>query len=216
MMVFYKARLAFLSVPKTGTTAQQIALREHADLIISEPPELKHAPVFRYNRFIRPMFKQVMDAELEILAVMREPVDWLGSWWRYRQRPFMEGRPNATHGISFDDFVRAYMKGKRPGFADVGSQERFLRKQDNGVGPAHLFRYDDSAGLRAFLEARLDRTIAFERHNESPAIAAQLSPDVEAQLRDKCAAEFTLYDSIAKRAACSAAQRPVAKQAVSR
>lgn len=80
MMVFYKARLVVLAVPKTGSTAYESALRDHADLVMSQPPELKHAPLYRYNRFIRPMYEKVCDAELEVMAVMREPVSWLGSW----------------------------------------------------------------------------------------------------------------------------------------
>ena len=155
MLVFYKAKLVFLSVPKTGTTAYAEALRSHADMTIVEPPLLKHAPVYRYNRFVRPMFVQVCDVELEIMAVMREPISWLSSWWRYRQRPFMKGKPNATHGISFDDFVRAYLKGKKPGFANVGSQARFLETQPNGTGVKHLFRYEDQDRLQAFLSERL-------------------------------------------------------------
>ena len=196
MLVFYKANLVFLSVPKTGTTAYEDALRAHADMVIVEPPELKHAPVYRYNRFIRPMFANVCGANLEILAVMREPISWLGSWWRFRQRPFMEGKPNATHGISFDDFVLAYLKGKKPGFADVGSQARFLETQPNGTGVTHLFRYEDQERLQAFLTERLDLRFTLARHNVSPAMPAQLSPDVEQRLRRKCAEEFALYDSI--------------------
>jgi hypothetical protein len=92
MLIFYKERLAFLSVPKTGTTAYETALRDRADMVISEPAMLKHAPVYRYNRFLRPMFFNVCDVELELLAVMREPISWLGSWWRYRQRPLHEGK----------------------------------------------------------------------------------------------------------------------------
>ncbi|MEM7632217.1 MAG: gamma-glutamyl kinase [Pseudomonadota bacterium] len=197
MLVFYKANLAFLSVPKTGTTAYEEALRPHADMVLVQPPELKHAPVYRYNRFVRPMFLRVCDVDLEVMAVMREPISWLGSWWRFRQRPFMAGKPNATHGISFDDFVLAYLKGKKPGFADVGSQARFLETQPNGTGVTHLFRYEDQDRLQAFLSDRLGVAFSLDRHNVSPDIPAVLSPEVEARLRRKCAEEFELYDSIA-------------------
>lgn len=196
MLVFYKAKLAFLSVPKTGTTAYESALRPHADLVISEPPMLKHAPVYRYNRFVRPMFVKVCDTELEVMAVMREPIDWLGSWWRYRQRPFMQGKPNATHGITFDDFVRAYMKGKKPGFADVGSQFKFLEPQPNGTGVTHLFRYENQPRLKAFLNERLDIDLQLERENVSPTIPLDLSDDIAERFRRKCADEFDLYNSI--------------------
>lgn len=197
MLVFYKERLAFLSVPKTGTTAYEAALAPHADLVISEPPMLKHAPVYRYNRFIRPMFVNVCDIELDLIAVMREPVSWLGSWYRYRQRPFMKGKPNSTEGISFDDFVLAYMKGKRPGFADVGSQAKFLERQPNGIGITHLFRYEEQAPLQAFLRERLEVPLKLERLNVSPPMTLTLSADVQQKFRRKFADEFALYDSIA-------------------
>ena len=64
MLVFFEERLAFLSVPKTGTTAYETALAPRADMVISEPPMLKHAPVYRYNRFIRPMYERVFGVEL--------------------------------------------------------------------------------------------------------------------------------------------------------
>lgn len=196
MLVFYKERLAFLSVPKTGTTAYEAALAPRADMVISEPPMLKHAPVYRYNRFIRPMFERVCDVELEIMAVMREPISWLGSWYRYRQRPFMQGKPNSTHGISFDEFVLAYMKGNKPGFADVGSQFQFMKTQNNGTGVTHHFRYEDQPRLKAFLEERLQVTLQLTRQNESPKMELSLSDTVAERFRHKCAEEFDLYASI--------------------
>lgn len=196
MLVFYKERLAFLSVPKTGTTAYEKALAPRADMVISDPPMLKHAPVYRYNRFIRPMFARVCDAEMELMAVMREPISWLGSWYRYRRRPFMKGKPNSTHDISFDDFVLGYMKGNKPGFADVGSQAAFMKGQPNGTAITHYFRYEDQPRLRAFLEERLGVTLDLGRENVSPQMTLTLDPEVEKRLRRKCAEEFDLYATI--------------------
>lgn len=197
MLVFYKERLAFLSVPKTGTTAYEAALSPRADLVIANPPMLKHAPVYRYNRFIRPMFLRVCETEMELMAVMREPISWLGSWYRYRRRPYMEGKPNNTHDVSFDEFVLGYMKGKKPGFADVGSQAAFLKGQPNGTEITHYFRYEDQARLQGFLTERLDVELSLERMNVSPEMPLALDKDVETRLRRKCAEEFELYDSIA-------------------
>ncbi|WP_372992344.1 gamma-glutamyl kinase [Sulfitobacter sp.] len=196
MLVFFKERLAFLSVPKTGTTAYESALAPRADMVISEPPMLKHAPVYRYNRFIRPMFLKVCDAELELMAVMREPISWLGSWYRYRQRPFMQGKPNSTFDVTFDEFILAYMKGNKPGFADVGSQLNFMAAQPNGTGITHYFRYEDQARLQDFLHDRLGVTLDLKRENESPKMELPLSADVEERFRRKFAEEFALYDSI--------------------
>lgn len=196
MIVFFKERLAFLSVPKTGTTAYEKALAPRADMVISDPPMLKHAPVYRYNRFIRPMFLKVCDAELELMAVMREPISWLGSWYRYRRRPFMEGKPNNTFDVSFDEFVLAYMKGNKPGFADVGSQLKFMETQPNGTGVTHHFRYEDQPRLQQFFQDRLGVDLALRRENVSPEMDLELSPNVEKRFRRKFAEEFALYDSI--------------------
>ena len=204
MLVFGKARLVFLSVPKTGTTAYEEALAGAATMIVSDPPELKHAPVYRYNRFFRPMLEKFVSPEIETLAVMREPLDWLGSWYRYRRRPFMAGHPNSTANIGFDDFVAGYLKGRRPGFADVGSQAKFLEPQPNGTRVTHLFRYEDQEGLCAFLESRLGVEVAPGRRNVSPEMELALSPEIESRLRRKAADEFALWDSIPIRGAAGA------------
>lgn len=195
MLVFWKEKLVFLSVPKTGTTAYQSALAGRADIVVNNPPELKHAPLYRYNRFFRPMFDKVGNIEMETLAVVREPVSWLGSWYRYRQRPFMKGHPNATHDISFDDFVEAYLKGKPPGFANVGSQAKFLEPRPNGTAVTHLFRYEAQPALQAFLTDRLAVTLALKQENVSPSMALTLSPGVERRLRRKRGEEFELWES---------------------
>jgi hypothetical protein len=196
MLVFFKERLAFLSVPKTGTTAYETALAPRADMVITEPPMLKHAPVYRYNRFVRPMFLKVCDAEMELMAVMREPISWLGSWYRYRRRPFMQGKPNATFDVSFDEFILAYMKGSKPGFADVGSQLNFMAPQPNGTGITHYFRYEDQPRLQTFLQDRLEVSLDLKRENVSPQMELTLSPDIAERFRRKFAEEFALYESI--------------------
>ncbi|WP_338548007.1 gamma-glutamyl kinase [Roseovarius phycicola] len=196
MLVFAKEKLVFLSVPKTGTTAYQDALGGRASLVLRDPPELKHAPVFRYNRFFRPALEKFCGEGFDILAVMREPIDWLGSWYRYRRRSGKEGARTSTHDLSFDDFVLAYMKGNRPPFANVGSQAKFLEPQKNGTAVTHLFRYEDQKGLADFLKSRLKTDVSTRKLNQSPSLELRLSADVETRLRRKCETEFALYESI--------------------
>ncbi len=199
MLVFWKERLVFLSVPKTGTTAWEAALAPRAAMSIQDPPELKHAPVYRYNRFIRPMLEKFGATDMETLAVMRDPVDWLGSWYRYRRRAFMAGQRNSTENVSFDQFLTAWMDDHPPPFANVGSQARFLEQRPNGTGVTHLFRYEDQAGLRAFLQDRLGESIETGRANVSPAMALDVSPAVMTRLHEKAAADFALWNAIAVR-----------------
>jgi hypothetical protein len=138
----------------------------------------------------------VSGVEMELLAVMREPVSWLGSWYRYRRRSDLNGTSRSTRDISFDEFVLGYLQGERPEFADVGSQANFLKTHPSGTAITHLFRYEDLPRLNRFLEDRLGVELVIGRKNVSPELDLDLSPEVERKLRKKCAYEFTLYDRI--------------------
>lgn len=195
MLVFWKEKLVFLSVPKTGTTAWQEALGPRADLVIRDPPHLKHAPLYRYNRFVRPLLENAGGQKMEVLAVVREPVSWLASWFRFRRRPFLSGQPNSTEGVDFDRFVQEYVKGKPAPFAAVGSQARFVEPLENGLSVDHLFRYEAQDALEAFLGDRLGGLPDLPRRNVSPEAETALSPETLEKLRRKRAAEFETWEA---------------------
>ncbi len=196
MMVFWKAGLVFLAVPKTGTQAYAAALADQADIVIRHPPGLKHTSARKYRRKLLPYLDPGRSAKLSLLAVIREPVDWLGSWYRYRSRPHLSGHPNSTEGISFDQFVEAYLAPDQPAFASLGSQARFV---SNGAGKVivnHLFSYDNQAGLNDFLTARLKVDISLDKVNVSPRRTLQLSPALRDQLETTYAPDFALYRAL--------------------
>ncbi len=198
MLVFSKAKLVFLSVPKTGTTAYTAALAPLASMVVNDPPELKHSPVFRYNRFFRPMLEKFVGDGFDVMAVMREPIDWLGSWYRYRRREANTGAQNSTHHVNFDEFVQAYLLGQRPAFAQVGSQAKFLEPQRNGTAITHLFRYEDPENLNSFLDTRLSTQIVTKKMNVSLPMRLELTEKTETRLRRKMLVDFDLYESIGK------------------
>jgi len=195
MLVLWKERLVFLAVPKTGTTALEGALAPKAALVFRDPPILKHTPLYRYRRLVEPLLMKAGQVELETLSVIRHPVDWLGSWYRYRHRDDLVGQPNSTRGISFDDFVVEYTKGKPAPFADVGSQAKFLTSAgDDKPGLDHLFRYEDQHKMLAFFEQRFGEPIALKRLNVSPPMALALKPETLARLEKKRPEEFEAWE----------------------
>ncbi len=194
MLVFWEARLAFLATPKTGSTAIAAALESLAAVSVQRPPVLKHTSVHRFRRFVGPYLEAASKADWTLVALMREPRDWLGSWYRFRQREETDPK-NSTRGLSFDDFVRAWCSDPRPAFADVGSQERFLRPRQ-GQGVDQLFRYEEIDTFVHFLEDRLDCEITLPRLNVSPAGLTDLATETEALLHQVAAADFALYDRL--------------------
>jgi hypothetical protein len=194
MLVFWEARLAFLATPKTGSTAVAAALESLSAVSIQRPPVLKHTTVHRFRRFVGPYLEAASKADWTVVAMMRDPRDWLGSWYRFRQRDETEPA-KSTKGISFDDFVRAWCSEPRPDFADVGSQERFLRPRQ-GQGVDRLFRYEEIDSFVHFLEDRLGCEIILPRLNVSPPGQTLLSPQTEALLHNVAAADFQLYETL--------------------
>lgn len=196
MLIFSKAKLVVFSVPKTGTTAIETVLAPHAAIALLDPPDLKHAPVYRYNRFLRPMVEKFIGEDVETLAVIREPISWLGSWYRYRQRPFLSGRAVSTDGLSFEQFVEAYLSDERPAYANVGAQSKFVEPRPNGTSITRFFKYELLQDCVSYLETRLELTIELPKVNVSPQQDLQLSSELEARLRKACAEDFALWQSI--------------------
>ena len=196
MLVFWKERLVLLSVPKTGTHAYTQALAPRASMVVTDPPDLKHAPVYRYNRFFRPMFEKMGAETMDLVAVIREPISWLGSWYRYRLRDDLVGRPASTRDVTFDAFVKASCDDTPPSFAQVGSQAKFTEARPNGTSVSHFFRYEDQAGLHSFLEDRLGPLPEIPHVNVSPIRDLALSNETESYVRTYRAADFELWHSI--------------------
>ncbi|MDG4648753.1 gamma-glutamyl kinase [Roseibacterium sp. SDUM158017] len=197
MLVFWKARLVLLAVPKTGTTALEAAFLPHADASILHPPGLKHCNLRRWRRQLARIFENDGARPLEVMAVMREPVGWLSSWHRYRGRPAISGRPQSTEGIGFEDFVAAWLQDQPAEFARIGRQSRFLSDEGGRPGADHLFRHDRLEEAVAFLENRLSVSVSLERRNVSPAgPEPHLPQELDARLRREAAADFALWDDL--------------------
>ncbi len=193
MMIFWKARLVILAIPKTGSEALEAALAPHADMAIRFPPFYRHMNVAWYEKSLKKLFRPEDKARLELLAVVREPVDWLGSWYRYRTRPDLADSPRSTRGRSFAEFVTGWLDEAPPPFARVGRQSRFCAARDGGCGIDHLFAYEAPEALHAFVEDRTGLRVATERINVSPPGDVTLPPTLGDRLRREAAAEFELH-----------------------
>ena len=196
MLIFWRQRLVVLANPKTGTTALEEALAPLASVVVQRPPQLKHTGANKYHRFLAPYVGDDKDHPFQIVGVMREPVDWLGSWYRYRQRKD-EASDKSTRHVSFDDFVRAWCQKSPPEFAKVGSQANFLSPA-RGRQCDRIFRYDRIGRFIGFLEHTLQTRINLPQVNVSPKGETRLSPEVDNLVRDHAAREFEIYDTRAE------------------
>lgn len=195
MLVFWDQRLVFLATPKTGSTAIATALESLASVSIQRPPVLKHTTIQRYHRFLGPYLRVASGHEFTTVALMREPFDWLGSWYRFRQREDVLDERASTRSMSFDEFANAYCEDPKPVFAEVGSQARFLAPE--GRPPVdRIFCYERIEGFVEFLEDRLGCEIHLPRVNVSPLADLALSQATKKRLRKAMARDLELYASL--------------------
>jgi len=194
MLVLSQANLVFLAVPKTGSTAIEMALRPHADIAFMKGR--KHMTAQRYRNKMAPFLHDVYQLSPETVAVMRTPVDQIRSWYKYRMRDERAGHVASTDGIDFEAFARAVIAPNPPAYAGIGSQYNFLTDGQGQLCVDHLFAYEALNDLRSFLEDRLGKALEFKRKNVSPDVPTDLSLATEAALRKARAAEFALHDRL--------------------
>jgi hypothetical protein len=222
VLIFWPQRLVLLATPKTGTTSLEAALESLADVAVLRPPALKHTSARAYRAHLAPYLEAAAGAPFRVAALMREPGDWLASWYRARRREAEDeaepGRGAARRGpargaarggppgagsdladpclASFAAFVEAHLAPAPPAAADVGTQARFLGDGAGGIAADLLFRYDRFDAFTDFLEGELGCELVLPRLNASPVRDISLPPALAARLRQARADDFALYDGL--------------------
>ncbi|MBD3786587.1 MAG: hypothetical protein IE922_06395 [Sphingomonadales bacterium] len=196
MLIFWEQRLVFLATPKAGSSAVEAALEPLASVAIQRPAPLKHMNSQDFRTHLLPYLETQTGAPFETVALMREPVGWLRSWYRFRLRDDFDDPNHPMRGRSFEDFARDYMRDPRPAHADIGSQSAILADPDGRPLVDRLFRYESIDSFVHFLEDRLDCAITLPRVNVPPAVDVQLSDATAAELKQAMARDFALYQSL--------------------
>lgn len=196
MIILHKHNLVYLAVPKTGSTSIETALDPFASSALRSPPGLKHANARRFEREIRPLFDRPNKRNLETIAVIRDPVDWLLSWYKYRGRASIAGSPNSTADISFEAFVDAYLSDDRPAFANVGAQSQFVSDAAGKVIVSHLFQYEKLPTLLEFLSERIGTYLVLPNLNQSPKSHVTVSKKTRSLLETNLEADFDLHTQL--------------------
>ena len=194
MLVFLRHKIAFLATPKTGTTAVEMALKPRAEIVFAR--NRKHITALRYANKIAPFLEDTFGVRPASVAVMREPVDQIRSWYKYRSQKRLDGTPVSTKGISFDQFVREVIADDPPERAQIGRQFNFLTDGKTRVMADHVFAYETQEPFLMFMSEHLQHPVEIAARNVSPVVPAPLEPATLARLREVRAEDFILYDDL--------------------
>lgn len=196
MLIFWEQRLVFLATPKAGSSAVEAALDSLAAVSMQRPAALKHMAAADFQRHLKPLLEAQAGAPFTTVALMREPIGWLRSWYRFRLRDDFEDPGHPMRGRSFDAFAQDYMAAAPPAHAQIGAQSDILCDGAGVPQVDRIFRYENIDAFVHFLEDRLDCAITLPRVNVPPAVDTVLGPATEAALRSAMTRDFALYNSL--------------------
>jgi len=126
------------------------------------------------------------------VCVMRDPIDWLHSWYRYRKRDALKGRENSTENIDFSEFVTKYISGD----IRVGKQSTFVMGKNGEIGVDKIFKYDNLNKLKEYFEDKIGKIIEFPMLNVSPKEDLLIDKGLESMLKDYLEKDYLIYNSI--------------------
>lgn len=194
MMAMTQAGFVLLSMPKTGSTALQSHFGRHAQVVVRNPPGMKHMTAGTFEEMFTPWFERFGFARssYETVALVRHPVDRAQSWWRYRARPAVQGRPNYTGDMSFDDFAERLVDGR----ITLGTAHNFLTDSQGRVIVDRLYRHEHLTDAAQWMADKLGVAVPDLRPvNASPERAGELSLATRRRLEYHLAADVAIYES---------------------
>ena len=139
MQLSIKKGIGFICIPKCGSTTVERFMRPSSDFSLSGNPQLKHIRYEQVQENIWPLLAQLRLQTPYMFAIVREPVSWVESWYRFRARDELGPNEHPQHRnfsghLSFPEYVEAVLQPHPPSYARIHSQFHYLRNKDGVVG----------------------------------------------------------------------------------
>jgi hypothetical protein len=191
---------AFLSTTKSGSTALEQAFTPHAQVILRGPPRLKHINASGFHKHVEPLLHDqgFPRDSYEVVAIVREPLDWLLSWWRYRSRDALRRRRGAggkdvyAGDTSFEEWATAQIDNDMQG---IGRMSRFVAVPDGARGVDRLWRYEHLDGAREWMSGRVGEEVSLRVVNASPKRPADVPDALRRRIETYFEPEYRLYEN---------------------
>ena len=174
--------------------ALEAALADRADVSAGGTAQLKHCNVSGFERDVERAQCRSDRAYLR-LCVIREPLDRLRSWYKYRLLPQFDDAKSSTKGMSFEEFILDQLDAKNGTLPKIGNQRRFVSRRDGSIGMHRMYAYTHLAQMIDELSSVLG-PIELAHSNVSPAANTDISEPTLAALKEARAPEFALYDQV--------------------
>ncbi|MDO9398602.1 MAG: hypothetical protein Q7T71_18820, partial [Herbiconiux sp.] len=189
-----------LSVPKVASTSLDAALAGYHQQPPGRPPS-KHQNVITFHRHTVPKIHGLgfERDSYEVVALFRDPVSWLESWWRYRQRPDVRDNQaeRYTGDRSFTEFVELFLRDKSA-TGIKGRPAKFVAgDRDRGARLDRIFAVDRPEVWTSWFAERVGSLLEIPRRNQASARPpTDLPADLAEELRSWFAPEYAVIEQL--------------------
>lgn len=205
MLIFANEGLIVFSVPKTGTTSIDKAIGKKATIRLSGTQNngLKHINAKKFNKWSMTLKKEFPDQKFVSCCVIREPLDWISSWFRYRSREEIKDTERYTGNLTFDEYLSKLCdksESKKSSTAFLRGQSKFIIRK-NKVEINRIFPYEKIDNFIEFLSEKLNRKIELPMKNVSPELSKsklEISNETLERLKPFISLDLNIYNAILK------------------
>ena len=200
MRISTKYGFTFLCTPKCASTSIEKALTPYSQLMTKGDPQLKHTNYKQYNEFIKP-FLSNSKKEIEVVCLMREPISWLHSWYRFQSREALKSPDHKLHhkysgNMTFEEWINDYLSDKPSNNPIKHSQHTYFIDKNGKVGVDKIFKYENMVEIKEYFELKVGEKIEFPRLNISPIIEYRLTSEVKHCLKDFLKVDYEIYNTL--------------------
>ncbi|MBF4162087.1 sulfotransferase family protein [Nocardioides acrostichi] len=200
MMALPAHGFVMLSMPKCASTTLVTTLKGEAEILMRINPKLKHMNCRTFTNKMAPVLANAgyRRADYELVTLFREPVAWLESWWRYRQRPALKDKADGkwTGDTSFEEFAIDHVEGRPGGIS--GREARFVSLDDSfTIGVDRIFALERPDAWQGYIDRALGREVEMVTKNWSTSRAEpELTEATRARLREHYAPEYDIWQQL--------------------
>jgi hypothetical protein len=197
MLIGVEKRFVFVANSKTASTSIERALLQHAEIHRAGTPQRKHIPLRTALREYRFLFgrKKYAPETFFKFGVMRDPADWIQSWYRYRKGN------TVAHPISkettFEDFWKDWLaKPEKP--KQKRQQKKFFVKVDGNLIADYIIPYPELDSHFATITNGLGIEAQLANHNVSKikSLDDSLSDATLTEIRTHFAEDYALFNRL--------------------
>lgn len=203
MQMSTKYRMAFLCMPKCASTSIEAVCKRFCNIDFSGHGNVKHINARIFTENILEAHKRVLPSfKIESFCLVRDPFDWVQSWYRFRTRDEIKNPSDPNHknyvgNISFDEFVEEFISsGKRQPYANLGTQYDFVRLKNGKVGVDRIFPMTRLDLVAEYMSEKLDRRIELPAKNVSPRLELEIESSRKERLMEFLVKDSSIYSYV--------------------